>query len=307
MQFKVFLFSLLLIIGCELSKHETYYYELNPNSPADTASVFARGVLSTDHHEHSAPTISPNGKEIYWSVWEKPAPPNPVQKIFFIEYLDNGWSSPKVAPFSGHYSEGGPFFSLDGKKLFFYSRRPINPNTSSKNDIDLWFVEKENNNWLEPERLSSIINDDKIQALPSLAANNNLYFLNYLENVQHNYGIYKSGFQSGKYSKPIPLPNQINSSYRDWTPFVSPEEKYLIFSSHRPNGFGSGDLYISFKNENGTWSEAINLGGRVNTASQERFPMVSPDGKILFFTRATESTFDDIYWVKFDFVQDLNK
>ncbi len=307
MKIRILLFSLLLIIGCELNQQQVYYHELDSSPPADTASVFARGILSTNHHEHSAPAISPDGKEIYWSVWEKPAPPNPVQKIYYVEYLDTGWSMPRVAPFSGKYSDGGPSFSPDGKKLFFYSKRPIESDSSTKNDLDLWFVEKENNNWLEPRRLSSTINDDRLQALPTLAGNSNLYFLNYLENVEHNYGIYKSVFHSDKYGKPVPLPIQINSSYRDWTPFISPEEEYLIFSSHRPDGFGSGDLYISFKNKNETWGEAINLGGKINTASQERFPMVSPDDKILFFTRSTESTFDDIFWVKFDFIKDLNK
>ena len=52
------------------------------------------------------------------------------------------------------------------------------------------------------------------EALTNLAGNNNLYFLNYLEDVKHNYGIYKSVFQSDKYSKPIPLPEQIRKPLR---------------------------------------------------------------------------------------------
>lgn len=300
-----FLIFLFIVFGCELNKTQIPYRELNASPAGDFPSVFAPGIITTNHHEHSAPAISPDGKEIYWSVWEKPSPANPVQKIFYIEYSDTGWSTPKVAPFSGKYSDGGPCFSPDGQKLFFYSQRPVDQDSSAKGDIDIWFVERANKTWLKPERMSSIINDDRIQASPSVSANNNLYLLNYHENVKHNYGIYKSVYKSGNYTKPVPLPKQINSIHRDWTPFISPGEDFIIFSSHRPGGYGSGDLYISFKTEDGNWSEAINLGEPVNTSYQERFPILSPDGEVLFFTRSTDSTFDDIFRIKSDFIQKL--
>ena len=179
--------------------------------------------------------------------------------------------------------------------------------SSVNDDHDIWYVKRGKNKWLEPKRMNSIINNERIQALPSVSANNNLYFLNYHENVTHSYGIYKSTFKHNQYSQPVPLPEQINSVYRDWTPFISPEEEYIIFSSHRPNGYGSGDLYISFADKYGNWSKPINLGEPINTPSQERFPMVSPDGKVLFFTRSTISNNDDIYWVKSSIIMRLKK
>lgn len=58
----------------------------------------------------------------------------------------------------------------------------------------------------------------------------------------------------------------------------------LLFGSiNRPDGFGASDLYVSFLNDNGSWSEAINLGEKINTAANERFPSLSPDGRYLFF------------------------
>lgn len=38
----------------------------------------------------------------------------------------------------------------------------------------------------------------------------------------------------------------------------------MIFCAVRKEGYGQGDLYISFKNESGTWSEAKNMGGQIN-------------------------------------------
>jgi hypothetical protein len=40
--------------------------------PGDSPVVFARGIISTDHHEHSAPAFSPESNEVFWSLWRRP-------------------------------------------------------------------------------------------------------------------------------------------------------------------------------------------------------------------------------------------
>ena len=60
---------------------------------------------------------------------------------------------------------------------------------------------------------------------------------------------------------------------------------YMIFASvNRANGFGSGDLYVSFKDEFGKWKNAINMGEKINSKGNEICPSVSLDGKYLFYT-----------------------
>jgi Tol biopolymer transport system component len=75
-------------------------------------------------------------------------------------------------------------------------------------------------------------------------------------------------------------------------PYVAPDGSYLIFASKRPVENITSELFISFKNADGSWGEpkAIDLG------MQAGCPMVSPDGKYLFFT-AGERGKSDIYWV----------
>jgi len=288
-------------------KNAPPYYQLNPEPPGEVPVVFAPGIISTGHHEHSAPAISPDGTEIYWSVWEKPAPPDPVQQIWFVRLQDSVWSKPETASFSGVYSDGGPYFSADGKKLFFYSLRPLEGEGGAADNNNIWFVTRDETGWKEPESIGPAINDDQLQAMPALARNGNLYFLNHLEDVENEYGISRAVSENGGYHGTEFLPTQVNSPYRDWCPYISPGEDYLIFSSHRPGGFGSGDLYISFHLEDGNWSEAVNLGEPINTPSQERFPMISPDGKVFFFGRATEEAYGDIFWVKADFIEGLRE
>ena len=65
-----------------------------------------------------------------------------------------------------------------------------------------------------------------------------------------------------------------------------------FFSSNRPNGYGSVDLYISFKDENDNWANAKNMGELINTKDIEFAPRLSPDGNYLFFNRGAS-----IFWV----------
>ena len=181
------------------------------------------------------------------------------------------------------------------------------PENGVPENNNIWFTTKKDGIWIDPESVGPAINDQKLQALPALAGNGNLYFINHLENVENEYGIFRSALEEGEFIQPEALPGQVNSPHRDWCPYISPEEEYIIFSSHRPGGYGSGDLYISFQIEDGNWSEAVNLGEKVNTASQERFPMLSPDGRLFFFGRATADAYGDIFWMKADFIEELKE
>jgi Tol biopolymer transport system component len=92
----------------------------------------------------------------------------------------------------------------------------------------------------------------------------------------------------------------------NWTPFVAPDESYLVFSSNRSGSLDEyGDIYICFRNTDQSWSEAISLGETINTSQQERFPAISPDGKYLFFTRWTPDYDEDVFWVSTKVINDI--
>ena len=70
----------------------------------------------------------------------------------------------------------------------------------------------------------------------------------------------------------------------------------------RPDGHGGEDLYVSFKNENGDWANAINMSPVINTKEHEEYPIVSADGKYLFFVRN-----GDVYWVDARVIEKLKR
>ncbi|MCH6256846.1 hypothetical protein MLD52_09830 [Puniceicoccaceae bacterium K14] len=111
--------------------------------------------------------------------------------------------------------------------------------------------------------------------------------------------------KDGKRLAPKKLNSDINSG--KWTahPFIAPDESYLIWDSEREGGYGDSDLYISFRQENGSWSKAINLGANINTEAREASASVTPDGKYLFFNRTVRPGDGDIFWVDAKIIERL--
>ncbi len=259
--------------------------------PGDAPAVFARGIVSTDHLEHSAPAFSPDGNEVFWSLWRRPDHGEP-QVIMTMRREGGTWSAPAVAPFSGTSVDGGPVFSADGRRLYFSSADPAPPPPGGMRIYDIFFVEKRANGWSERKSLGLLARfpDLRSAAGPSIARNGTLYF-------SANFGIYRAELIDGEYAKPQLLPQSINEpGTLNWTPFIASDESYLLFSSGRGNRHG-GDLYVARRAPDGTWSQPETLPDSINTPEQERFPLISPDGQYLFFTRSTPDHSHDVYWV----------
>ena len=287
--------------------------------PGTTPELFAPGIVTTGHHEHSSPTFSPDGREMYWSVVKVPFQTGVPHIIMHTQFKKGEWQKPTVAPFSGVYSEDGPRFSPDGNRLYYYSKRPDPGSNAIKNYADIWFVEKTGDGWDEPLILGSPIKSDAIEATPSFTKDGILYFLRGVNEPEVKYNLYRSEYSDRGFLEPELLDERINSPYHDYTPFIAADESFLLFSSvDRPDGFGSGDIYVCFKKPDETWTNPINLGNRVNTPHNERFPSVSPDGKFLFFVsniKKEENTnnlnvpqngYCDIYWMDVKVIEEVN-
>ena len=82
-------------------------------------------------------------------------------------------------------------------------------------------------------------------------------------------------------------------------PFIASDGSYLLFSRNY-------NLYISYRDEDGKWSEPLSLGRPINSPSIDICPMVTPDGKYLFFLsqRGGES---HIWWVDAGFIKKLKR
>ena len=112
-----------------------------------------------------------------------------------------------------------------------------------------------------------------------------MYFTRINEEAKTQDDIYMSYFESGTYTVPIPLGKGVNTEKQEYNAFISPDESYLIFGSwQRDDQVGGGDLYISFKSQDGTWQNAKNLGTAINSTGIDYCPFVNTTTSSLYFT-----------------------
>ena len=296
---------------------EVRYYGEEP--PGNSVKLFSPAIISTHRNERDI-TISPPGTEIFYSMV---LPTNNLSVIVYLYHDEAFWSDKLTAPFSGQYSDLEPAFSPDGQKLFFVSKRPTGENDESE-DWNIWYVNKSSDGWSAPEEVGSPVNTDGEEYYPSVSNKGNLYFTASREAGYGKEDIYLSKFQNDSYGEPVNLGSGINSEKYEFNAFVEPDESYLLFSSFgREDGHGGGDLYISFRINDTTWTDAENLGPAINSDQLDYCPFVSPDGKYLFFTShrfdpkitnqrkksykslvnladGIENGLGNIYWVAFD-------
>jgi outer membrane protein OmpA-like peptidoglycan-associated protein len=76
----------------------------------------------------------------------------------------------------------------------------------------------------------------------------------------------------------------VNSMSWDSHPTLSHTEDTLYFASDRIGGFGLSDIYFTYKDKNGLWAPAQNLGPLINTRANEVSPFYHPRHKVLYFT-----------------------
>lgn len=225
-------------------------------------------------------TFTPDGKEVYFSYINE----SRKVKIYFSKYINGKWSEAKQVDFSSDKNDNNPFITYDGSKMYFASQRGLEYNPS-KNDYDIWFVERIDTTWGKPTRINlAAINSNANEGTPVLDKNGNLYFSSSREGGYGKNDIYLAKFNGEEYTEIINLGSEINSSFDDFYPMVDSESNFILFSSYRGEGNGLAEIYfaelVDFKPQN---LKALN--SFVNTEGYEYAPYLDPSNKYIFFTR----------------------
>src|SRR5947208_3457825 len=256
------------------------------HKPELKPEVFAPGIISTDLDE-SGGSFSGDGKSFYFVRRSAYTTAPPIGILCFSVLKDGTWTRPEIAPFSGTYVDGPSCFSPDGKRLYFGSKRPTQSNPNGR-DWNIWFVEKAESKWSEPKELS--INSPQNDANPTVAADGTLYFASDRDSQPGYMHIYRARLTNGKYQLPEKLGTEINSGDAEINPYITPDQKILLFGSYRKDNLSGGgnhydraDLYVSV-NRDGHWMQARHLEHGINTTASEGNPTMSPDGKWFYFT-----------------------
>ncbi|MGD8780352.1 MAG: T9SS type A sorting domain-containing protein [Ignavibacteria bacterium] len=295
---KLIAFSTLVIIIISSVYSQTIpdglYFGQTP--PGKEPEIFAPGIISVEDRYDYSISFSPDGKECCFGVtnsnWS-------ASTLYYTKQdTDGKWSTPVPAYFQNGSDGWLPFFSSDNKKFFFSKGNPAN----------IWVCTNSDSGWSNPVKLAAPVNTSSHEWCANTTNDGTLYFTSGRTEGNGDYDIYKSEPVDGNYVNVENLGPPINSSYTDASPRISSDGKFLIFESWRPDGYGKADLYISYKKNNGTWSDPQNLGPNINTSKIDDGGYISPDGKYFFFNRREDwvtNKSTDIYWVDAAFIEEM--
>ncbi len=286
--------NLLLSLGADPNRVRTIQLSgdyMGQEPPGIKPKVFAPNFISTEESEFGA-IFNSTATEFYYGV-----DVNGKNEIRYSKLVNNEWTSPEVILSHERYGYNDPFLSNDEKRLYFISNQALDGIGKNK-DIDIWYIEKQEEGWSAPINAGSNINTAGNEYYISFSQDGTMYFASdgHTEaDKRSNHDIYHSRYIDGVFQRPQALGASINTDAYEADVFIAPDESYLIFCSTREGGYGRGDLFISFKDTNTAWTASINMGISINTNNYEYCPFVSKDGKYLFYTSN-----QDIYWVSTD-------
>lgn len=261
--------------GKDSGSFKNAYFGEEP--PGLTPKTFAPGLISTENWEIDG-VFTPDLKEFYLIREIEDNQDQKTMKFLVYKYKKNTWIDSIISP-----RVGQPTISPDGQKM--YLGRNFKERTK-------------NGSWSKLKNLSPLLNDILIMQLSSSSLGT--YVFDSMDEGKIRYSTIKNGNRE----QPKLFGEQINSGRANAHPFIAPDESYILWDGRKEEGFGNADIYVSFKQEDGTWGNAINLGNEINTSASENGARVSPDGKYLFFNRNVGKVkptdkYDDvnIFWV----------
>lgn len=190
------------------------------------------------------------------------------------------------ANINSYAGEISPKVSADGNLLFVCRGRHMSNLGASKyagDDQDAWMANKVGEeDWGPLRNMGKPINDEKQNAIASVSADNNTLLINY--DGREDPGLMISHRSSSGWEKPkrVNIKDFYNHNH-DAEFTLGPSGKVMIYSVERDDTFGEKDLYVSFRNSDGSWTRPKNLGGVVNTFSTDFGPYLAADNTTLYF------------------------
>ncbi len=253
--------------------------------PGKTPQLFAPGVISRMATSEYAIAFSPEGKELYFTLGGNP------QTTMFCRETAEGWTAPAPASFSAGYSAHEPFLTLDNQRIFWGWFRPIPPGEPNRQGMDygLWASDRMADGWSTPKFVG--------QGMYITATRDGQFYVTDHTELPNGY-LAKVNMVDGKFAGFERLHGGLDALRPRFTniahPAIAPDGSYIVFDVE-----GGPHLFVSFRNADGTWSEAIDLAAH-GLAREAGIAKISPDGKYLFF-----GLNGDIYWVSTALIEDL--
>ncbi len=223
------------------------------------------------------------------------------EDVYFSKREANGWTEAVHlhGDVNSHAHEAPVWVSGDGTRLLLYYNKSKNADPHKQGDIyESDFVEGK---WTDPSPLKMV--NSKYRETHASMSNDGktIYFTtNNPKWAKHGgMDIVKTTYDdvTGKWSEPTDIGSKINTEWDEESPFIKPDGKHFYFSSQGHTSVGGFDFFKCELQEDGSFSEPINMGFPLNTPYDDAFIYFSDDGKRVYFNSNRVGGFgsNDIY------------
>jgi OmpA-OmpF porin, OOP family len=197
------------------------------------------------------------------------------------------------------YNELNPVMSPDGKTLYFgrkshpqnkYGIAGTEPNPGSQ---DIWYSESLMGAWTTARRMSEALNRDQFNTIFSVSPDGQTILVkgSYVDGKYETRGfsIAKKSANGWDIPKKVEIPKyeKLSRGLNEFG-YLSNDGKVLLMAFSERKKSDIDDIYASFLEKDGSWSEPMNLGDDVNTDFTETTPFLAADGKTLYFSSNRE-------------------
>ena len=221
--------------------------------------------------------------------------------------------------FNTDADENSPFYFRN--QLIFSSDRSSGmkllkktSETTGRDYLSIYGTSRINDStWQTPEKLPSKINEFNVNISGGSFTKDGSKF--YFSKNHHTLGkndvyylqLFEATFKNGSFSSIEKLPFCISDA-NYMHPMISPNGKYLFYTSDRGNGnIGATDIYFVKKTKKG-WSKPTNLGSTINTESAEGFPYFNANNQLFFCSKGHEGLGGfDIFMSQMDTLENWSK
>ena len=194
----------------------------------------------------------------------------------------SGWAETTVTRLPGTIntvagSEYVPVISADGKTLLFCGQFR-NDNIGKE---DIYISHWKDSTWSKAKPLQDLCTADKNEAPLALSADGTKMILFI------NGNLFLSTKNADGWTTPQKMSDKINISEWQADAMITSDGKALLFAAKKQGEYEDAmsiNIFVSLMDEQGEWSEPIDLGPTINTGSTDRSPFLHPDMKTLYFS-----------------------
>lgn len=201
-------------------------------------------------------------------------------KLFVARCGTEGWGTPAPPPFAGDGLEADPWFTPDGRDLYFISSRSTDG--QHHDDLDLWKVSRDaHGKWGEPHRLPAPLNSRAQEWFPRVAADGWLWFGSGRAGGLGKTDIWRARETSpGNWHVENAGP-AINTDGQEYEAEMSRDGRRLWINA--------ADGFYESRFDGKAWGARVKLAAAINANGSEVGALMSPSGHSVLFARDTKA------------------